>query len=80
MLHLHMNVCLNFAMRLAFSVFHCFKRYYFYNNFQVRDEINLENLANRYLVYLIKKECWDDMETKGKDCDSQKSDMLKSIL
>ena len=32
---------------------------------QVRQEMHLENLAQQYLAYLIKKMCWDDMETKG---------------
>nr|CAB3230199.1 WD repeat-containing protein 96-like [Phallusia mammillata] len=33
---------------------------------EVREEIYFENLAQRYLAYLIKKECWDDMVTKGR--------------
>uniref|UniRef100_H2Y9U8 Uncharacterized protein n=1 Tax=Ciona savignyi TaxID=51511 RepID=H2Y9U8_CIOSA len=33
---------------------------------EVREEIEFENLAQRYLAYLIKKQCWDDMVTKGR--------------
>ena len=33
---------------------------------QIREEIEYENLAKMYLADLIKKECWDDMDTKGR--------------
>lgn len=33
--------------------------------FQVKDDIEFENLAQRYLKYLLQKECWDDMIVKG---------------
>jgi len=33
---------------------------------QIREEIEYENLAKMYLAELIKKECWDDMDTKGR--------------
>ncbi|XP_078484359.1 cilia- and flagella-associated protein 43 [Ciona intestinalis] len=33
---------------------------------EIREEIEFENLAQRYLAYLITKQCWDDMVTKGR--------------
>ncbi|CAK8681425.1 cilia- and flagella-associated protein 43-like [Clavelina lepadiformis] len=33
---------------------------------EVREEIHFENLAQKYLAFLIKKECWDDMVIKGR--------------
>ena len=34
--------------------------------FQIREEMELENLAKMYLADLIKKECWDNMIVKGR--------------
>ena len=33
---------------------------------QVREEIDLANLANQYLRDMIRKECWDAMVVKGR--------------
>ncbi len=33
---------------------------------QIREEKELDNLAKMYLADLIKKECWDNMEVKGR--------------
>ena len=33
---------------------------------RIREEKEFENLAKQYLAHLIKKECWDDMEVKGR--------------
>ena len=33
---------------------------------RIREEKEFENLAKQYLAHLIKKECWNDMETKGR--------------
>ena len=37
---------------------------------QVREEIELANLANQYLRDMIKKECWDAMVVKGRSVDA----------
>lgn len=34
--------------------------------FQVREEIEFENLAKIYLREMIKRECWDEMDVKGR--------------
>lgn len=36
-----------------------------YNN-KVREEVNMDILAQMYLRELIKQECWDSMTVKGK--------------
>ena len=33
---------------------------------QIREEKEFENLAKLYITELIKKECWDEMEVKGR--------------
>ena len=33
---------------------------------QVREEIEFDNLAKQYLREMIKRECWDDMQVKGR--------------
>ena len=33
---------------------------------QVREELELKNIANEYLSELIREECWDSMEAPGK--------------
>ena len=33
---------------------------------QIREQIEFENLGKMYLAELIKKECWEDMDTKGR--------------
>nr|XP_039264137.1 cilia- and flagella-associated protein 43-like [Styela clava] len=33
---------------------------------QVREEIEFENLAQKYLKYIMQKEFWDDMDVKGR--------------
>ena len=33
---------------------------------QVREEIEFENLAKIYLREMIKRECWDEMDVKGR--------------
>lgn len=40
-----------------------------YNNshfFQLRNEIEEKNLAKQYVRSLIKRQCWDEMTTKGR--------------
>ena len=33
---------------------------------RVREEIEFDNLAKRYLKEMIKRECWDNMSVKGR--------------
>lgn len=33
---------------------------------QVREEIEFDNLAKQYLREMIKRECWDEMQVKGR--------------
>lgn len=33
---------------------------------QIREEKELENLAKMYVADLIKRECWDNMDVKGR--------------
>ena len=33
---------------------------------QIREAMEFENLAKQYLTHLIKQECWDTMEVKGR--------------
>ncbi|XP_031564143.1 cilia- and flagella-associated protein 43-like [Actinia tenebrosa] len=37
---------------------------------EVRDEIEIANLARIYLKEMIKRECWDAMAVKGRSCNS----------
>lgn len=41
-----------------------------YQCFQVRDEIEIANLARIYLKEMIKRECWDAMVVKGRSCNA----------
>lgn len=36
--------------------------------------MEFENLAKQYLTYLIKQECWDSMEVKGRSIEVGESD------
>lgn len=40
--------------------------FYFISVLQIREEKEFDNLAKMYLAELIRKECWDDMEVKGR--------------
>ena len=42
------------------------EKYLLFHHFQIREEMELENLAKMYLADLIKKDCWDNMVVKGR--------------
>ena len=46
--------------------------------FQVREEIEFENLAKMYLREMIKRECWDEMVVKGRAVHVMPNCYLKS--
>lgn len=41
--------------------------------------MEFENLAKRYLTHLIKQECWDSMEVKGRSIEVRGLYIIKLI-